>query len=526
VSADTMERFAERFARCGLRPEALFPVFGLAECAVGLAFPPLGRGVLVDSVSTEELRRHGRAQPAEPGRPGTTRFVACGRPIPGHEIRVVDEAGRELGERSEGEVEFKGPSATSGYYRNPEATAALFDDGWLDTGDLGYFAGGDLFITGRTKDIIIKAGRNVHPEELEAAVGGVEGVRKGGVAAFGVPDAGTGTEQLVVVAETQETGDTAKERLRAAIVGATVDALEAPPDEVVLVRPGMVPKTSSGKIRRRAAAELYETGALGKRRRPVWWQVVRFSWSGLGPRLRRHGSTVASTAYAGYCWVIFAAVGGAAVVAVAVLPRLSWRRRAVRAAAGLLLRLSGTSLGVHGADRLPQRGPCVLAANHQSWLDGLVLAGWLPATFSFVAGEVLRDQRVAGYLLSRMGAKFVGSTQPGSAGASTERLTRAAAAGPILIFPEGGVSRAPGLRPFHLGGFVAAAEAQCPLVPLAIRGTRSMLRPGQKFMRRGAVRLYLGEPIAPAGTGWAAAVELERQAREVILRHCGEPDLE
>src|SRR5581483_11361289 len=131
--------------------------------------------------------------------PNALRFVACGQPLPGHEVRVVDSAGRELDDRHEGRIEFRGPSATSGYWHNPDASRALFHGDWLDTGDLGYVADGDLYVTGRVKDVIIRAGRNVHPDELEQAIGELPGIRKGCVAVFASADPRQGTERLVVL---------------------------------------------------------------------------------------------------------------------------------------------------------------------------------------------------------------------------------------------------------------------------------------------------------------------------------------
>ena len=197
VSPATIERFGDRFAPYGFRREAMTPVYGLAESSVGLAFPPLGRGPLIDRIRRDAFVRSGRAEPAKPGEPDL-RFVACGQPLPGHEIRVVDAAGNELGDRREGRIEFRGPSATAGYFNNAPATRSLFHDDWLDTGDLGYLADADLYVTGRVKDVIIRAGRNLHPAELEEAVGNLKGVRKGCVAVFASPDPSGGAERLVV----------------------------------------------------------------------------------------------------------------------------------------------------------------------------------------------------------------------------------------------------------------------------------------------------------------------------------------
>ena len=142
-----------------------------------LAFPPVGRLPIVDRVEREAISREGIARPVKEKDAASLEFVACGRPLPGHQIRIIDQSGRELPERREGRLQFKGPSATKGYFRDEEKTRALFDGEWLESGDLGYIAGGDVFITGRTKDVIIRAGRNIYPHELEELVGNIEGVR-------------------------------------------------------------------------------------------------------------------------------------------------------------------------------------------------------------------------------------------------------------------------------------------------------------------------------------------------------------
>jgi acyl-CoA synthetase (AMP-forming)/AMP-acid ligase II len=255
VSPATIDRFAERFAPYGLRRDAITPVYGLAESSVGLAFPPLGRGPLIDRIDRDKFVRTGRADPVKPGEPDALRFVASGRPLPGHEIRIVDATGNELGDRREGRIEFRGPSATAGYFHNADSTRSLFHDDWLDTGDLGYMADADVYVTGRVV-ALVRAGRS------------------------------------------------------------------------------------------------------------------------------------------------------------------------------------------------------------------------------------------------------------------------------LVIFPEGRLARAPGLRPFHMGAFVVAAGAGVPAVPCGIRGTRAILRPEHHFPRRGAVDIAIGQPIQVTGTDWTAAVGLQRAARYAVLRLSGEPDVE
>jgi len=179
VSVQTLRRFIDRFGRYGFPAQAMAPVYGLAESSVGLAFPPLGRLPVIDRVNRDRLSAHGVAEPAKPGDPRPLEIVACGQPLPGHEIRIVDEAGYELGERREGRLEFRGPSTTRGYFRNENKTRELFHDGWLDSADRAYMAGGDVYITGRIKDIIIRAGRHLYPQEIEEAVADIPGIRKG-----------------------------------------------------------------------------------------------------------------------------------------------------------------------------------------------------------------------------------------------------------------------------------------------------------------------------------------------------------
>ena len=287
VSAHTVRRFIDRFGRYGFSASAMGPVYGLAECSVGLAFPPPGRPPLIDRVNYDQLSRNGIAEPAKPDDPKPFEIVASGQPLPGHEIRIVDEAGHEFGDRREGRLEFRGPSTTRGYFRNETKTRELFNDSWLDSGDRAYVAGGDVYITGRVKDIIIRAGRHLYPQEIEEAVAEIPGIRKGGVAVFSVSDPRSGTERVIVLAETRELDATARATLQKRAHEVTTDVAGTPPDEVVLAPPRTVPKTSSGKIRRSAAKELYESGHIGPLQRALWLQVLRLSLAGVGPQLTR-----------------------------------------------------------------------------------------------------------------------------------------------------------------------------------------------------------------------------------------------
>ncbi|WP_343232417.1 AMP-binding protein [Microvirga terricola] len=526
VSPSTIRRFQERFGPYGLRPEAMGPVYGLAECSVGLAFPPMGRGPIVDRVSRHPLARDGIARPAAPDDVTALEFVACGQPLPGHQIRVVDEDGRELPERQEGRLQFRGPSATSGYFRNPEKTRALFDGEWLESGDRAYIAGGDIFITGRIKDMIKRAGRNIYPQELEDFIGGLDGVRKGCVAVFASPDPGTGSERLVVMAETRLIDLSQLDRLRRAIIDASQSILDISPDDIVFVPPHTVPKTSSGKIRRSAARAIYETGRLRGGLQPLSWQVARLAFAGVLPRLRRANRKLGGLAYAAWWWFLLGCTGLTLWPLVVLLPRRSWRRNTLGLGSRLFFRLAGNAISIEASAPLPN-GAFVLIANHSSYLDAAVLSATYPNGLTFVAKHELADQVVAGPFLRRLGAVFVRRTDAAGGVADTMHALEAARADERLgWFPEGTFTRMPGLLPFYLGAFEVACQAAIPIIPVTIRGTRSILRAGQWLPRRSAISVHIGEPLAPTGRDFAAALRLRDAARAEILTQLGEPDLE
>jgi len=530
VRPATLTRFVERFAAYGFRRQAMSPVYGLAESAVGLAFPPLGRGPLIDRVQRAPLMTAGRAVPAAAGDNNALAVVNCGRPLPGHQIRIVDDADRELPEHWQGHLQFQGPSCTSGYFRNPEQTRRLFHGPWLDSGDLAYLAGGEIYLTGRAKDLIIRAGRNIYPEELEEAVGQLDGVRAGNVAVFGGLDEESATERLIVLAETRKKDPQALAALRTAINALVIDLAGAPADEVVLAPPNTVPKTSSGKIRRAASRQLYESGAIGRPPQAVWLQVARFRLAGLRPWLRQSRRRLTATLYAVWCWGLFGMTGLILWPMVVVLPMVTWRWRAIRLAARLLARLAGIPVQVQGREHLPSPGtPSLYVSNHASYLDSLVLAAVLPPPLRFVAKAELRRGWFTRLPLVRLGTEFVDRFDPQQTKEDGQRLLAAAGTGqPLVFFAEGTCLRLPGLLPFRLGAFEAAARGGLTVVPVAIRGTRSILRPDSWFPRPGAVSVTIGSAITgEAGQDpWAVALRLRELTRAWVLQHCGEPDLE
>ena len=531
VSPKTIDAFCEKFGPSGFRRESMMPVYGLAENCVGLVFTPIDRGPKYDTVDRDILMTSGRAHPAAADSPTATLFPGCGYPIPGHQIRVVDPSGRELPDRIQGRIEFLGPSATSGYFRNPEATAEMFDGDWRDSKDLGYTVDGELFITGRAKDMIIRGGRNIFPVELEEAIGAIDGIQQGNVAVFGSTDRETGTERLVVMAEARRRDPAAQEKIRTAINGIAVNVIGLPPDVVSLVPPRSVPKTSSGKIRRQSAKQLFETGRAGASALSVRRQLLRLALAGIWPTVRQFSRRIGHWLFGVYTWILLVIIATAAWLLVAAIPGERWAWSVGRNALDLIRLLAGICVNLEGAENLPPDRAAILIVNHSSYLDGVALVTGLRGRFSFVAKGELLGHFVPRIFLRRMGTVFVERFSYERSVADADAVARAVQQGRSLIyFPEGTFSRMPGLLPFHMGAFTAAVAAGAAIVPVAIRGTRQMLRDQTALLRPGEVRLIVGPAIEPPPAGhdtdaWGAAVGLRDQARAALLRLTGEPDL-
>jgi fatty-acyl-CoA synthase len=234
IDAATLAAFADRLGPVGFRRTSFFPCYGLAEHVLAETLPPRHRPLAIDGV-----------------------LVGCGRPLPGHRLRVMRSDGTEAGPGEAGEIALAGPSVMRGYWNDPVATAETIRDGWLHTGDLGYVRNGDLFVCGRTKDLIIAHGRKYHPQDLESAVDEVPGIRRGRVVAFGVPgESLSAADRVVIVVEATGTQDIAG--IEAEVRRRVGNALGLFVDEIVAAPAGTVERTTSGKIRRTALKAWYE----------------------------------------------------------------------------------------------------------------------------------------------------------------------------------------------------------------------------------------------------------------------------
>ncbi len=263
IDPDVIAAFTTRAGQYGFNPAAIVCAFGMAEATLAVSLVPPGRGMHVDEVDTAVLQTGKRAVPASPGAAttattATTRLPRLGPPLPGIDVRVVDpNTGLVRGDRDIGDIQLRGPSVSPGYIHTT-GPDGLLSDGWLSTGDLGYLADGDIVVCGRLKDVLIVGGSNITPHEVERAASRAEGARTGRVAAFRGPDR-PGTDTLVVAVEAR-TSDT--DALRDAVITAVVTHVGLRPHAVIILAPGTLPKTTSGKIRRTELRRRYLAGEL------------------------------------------------------------------------------------------------------------------------------------------------------------------------------------------------------------------------------------------------------------------------
>ncbi len=546
VNPETLERFANRFAKYGFRREAMFPVYGLAEASLGVTFPPLNREPRVERVQREAFTAQGRAVPAAANDESAIAFVSVGKAFPGHELKIVDEQGNEVAERTEGFLWFRGPSSTSGYFENPEATAKLMPQGpvgpdggypWLNSGDRAFEADGEIFITGRVKDIIIKGGRNLYPHEVEELASRAEGIRKGCVVAFGLKDSHNGTEKLVIVAESREQ-DVAR---RAAIVAAINDevsrGLGLPPDRVELIPPGSIPKTSSGKLRRDGTKQLYAAGTLSAGRPPAWVQIAKL---GTGTLVREAAQTVGrgirkvlEKIYGVYFIVVFLLWIVPSWLIVRQIKDEKAAGRFTSRALHVLFALAGIRLKVVGKEYMETPGAKVYASNHASYFDVLPVMMGLGVTYRFVAKGEVNQMPFIGTFLNQMGHLSFNRHDTGARLKQVDEIEECLRRGDsVYVFPEGTFTPEDGVRPFQLGAFRGAVATGAPVIPVSLKGTRRFLRDGTILPRPTVVTITLSAPIYPAREFPAndpnhlqEIVRLRDLAREAIAKYAGEPVL-
>jgi len=546
VNPETLERFANRFTKYGFRKEAMLPVYGLAEASLGVTFPPLNRLPLVERVEREAFATHGKAVPAAEGDESAISFVSSGSSFPGHDVMIVDKDGNGVPEQTEGFLWFRGPSATSGYFENPEATAALMPQGpaqregeyaWLNSGDRAFQANGEIFITGRVKDIIIKGGRNLYPHEVEELAARAEGIRKGCVVAFGLKDKGSGTEKLVIVAESREQDAARRAAMVAAINDEVSRGLGLPPDRVELIPSGSIPKTSSGKLRRDETKQLYVAGTLTAGRAPAWVQIARLGTGtflreavrGVGRGIRK----VLEKIYGVYFVVVFLLWIVPSWLIVRQIKDEKAAGRFTSAALKVLFALAGIRLKVVGKEYMETPGAKVYASNHASYFDVLPVMMGLGVTYRFVAKGEVNAMPFIGTFLNQMGHLSFNRHDASSRLKQVDEIEECLRRGDsVYVFPEGTFTPEDGVRPFQLGAFRGAVATGAPVIPVSLKGTRRFLRDGTILPRPTSVTITLSAPIYPSRelpvddpNHLHEIVRLRDLAREAIGRYSGEPIL-
>jgi acyl-CoA synthetase (AMP-forming)/AMP-acid ligase II len=257
VTVEVVEAFARRFARVGFDSSAMLPAYGLAENTLTVSSRRVGQGARFDVISRDALEDASTAAPASPEEPRLS-IASVGAPLPGQEVALLDADGNRCDERRVGEIAVRGASVMHGYLQGTEGEGGLGSDGWLLTGDLGYMSDGELFVVGRKKDLIVRAGRKYYPQDLEDAAGRVPGVRTGRVVVFSVP--GPEIDRVIVVAECRDGAESEPEALHDAIRQAVFAVARFQPDDVVLVAAQTLPLTTSGKVMRPAARRSYTEG--------------------------------------------------------------------------------------------------------------------------------------------------------------------------------------------------------------------------------------------------------------------------
>ncbi len=523
VHPETLARFAERFKPYGFHAEAYVPCYGLAESTVALAFPAIDRLPVIDTIRRDLFETEGRAVPAEPDDTNVVRFVANGRPMPGHEIKIVDEQGNEVGERVQGRVFFRGLSRTPGYFRNPKATAAITtEDGWMDSGDLAYWADGEIFVTGRVKDLIIKSGRNIVPQEVEAAAAEVPGVRRGCIAAFGLTDEATGTERLVVAAETRATRADELEKIELAVLEKIDSVLGIPPDLVLLVRPHAIPKTSSGKIRRNETRNLYLSGKLNASKRAPWVQIVRLKFEHFGSWLRLGTRRMTARLQRTYNAVMMLGAATFAGVFARLAPGKKTAAQIVQSAARFILKSSGEPIALRGMERITNGKASVFVANRAGAFDPLVLAAALETPLLLADSTPLNSlPRAPRFLLAPLVVPMLAGNALPPGGTMRDRMAEALKSGiSVLVFPDSALGATPARSRFRLEAIHAAAAAGCAIQPIGVRGTLELF--GARRRTSGSwARIRFGDALRADSEERGDLIGLRERVREAIGKLCG-----
>jgi 1-acyl-sn-glycerol-3-phosphate acyltransferase len=366
----------------------------------------------------------------------------------------------------------------------------------------------------------------LYPAEIEELVGNVPGIRQGCVVAFGATDTKRATEQLVVVAETKEKNKQKREEIKVNINAVLSSAMEIIPDEIVLVAPRTVPKTSSGKLQRAACKNKYLEGRLQKKQIPAWMQIVRLAARGAFHKVASGLSFIAKLIYTIYAIALLCVTFLPLYVVVRVSPRHFAAKASRVYCRGLLIGIFCPVKITH-PEYLASRSPLIYTANHASYMDSVVMMAILPAGTRVVAKRELFTTPLLRTFMRKLGHLGIDRLDLSKGLEDAKQIELNLKQGhSMLIFPEGTFGYASGLRPFRLGAFKVSAETGIPICPIALKGTRAILRGNEKLLKPGRITVTVCEPITPNGKEWQEVTQLRDAVRADIAAYCGEPSLD
>jgi fatty-acyl-CoA synthase len=524
VRPQTLRDFTEKFAKYGLSENSMCPVYGLAENSVSLTVPTLGEKFKSDIIKKSSFETKQIAQPAALNEPHHE-FVSCGKVINNHKMRVVNETGEKVNDRVIGSFQFTGPSQMIGYFNNEEATNnCTTSDGWIDSGDLAYIVNDEVYIVGRKKDLIIKAGRNFYPEEIEDIVSHIRGVRKGCIVAFGVLEESLGTERMIIIAESRVNNSQHKKTIEDEILKKVTIALGIAPDEVIIVAPKSVPKTSSGKLQRAKCKLLYQNNKLGKKRLPLVFQLSKIWLRTFGVRLNTLSKKLLSFIYTVYANINILLLILILFLSCLILPKklnIRFAKKIVKAGFKLIFcNIKVDSNNIHHDG--------IIIANHQSYIDAVVLFTILPSDTRFIGKNALSKIPLLSYIFNKLGVIFVERDNAQQSLDDLDSIKEVLKNNNqrVMIFPEGTFTEKKGLIPFKLGAFNLAANTNTKITPIAIKNTRDILASHKWLMWPGIITINYLDSLSPIDDSWDSIVAIEKQARQALSNELNEPMLD
>jgi len=342
------------------------------------------------------------------------------------------------------------------------------------------------------------------------------------VIAFGTSDLLRGTEKLIVIAEIHKPTSYALQEIRDDVFKKVTTHLGIPPDDVILIPARSIPKTSSGKLRRSACKENYLKGKLVRHKMPLWFQVTKLFFKGALKRVKKGFSYLARVVYTFYTCLVLVLVIPFTWLFVALFPR-NVSAKFIKLSARLLVMLLVWRVKIKGLENLDKDKPLILVANHASYIDSVVLIAFLPTSFIYVGKKELLGSPIVRTFIKKLHFLTVDRMDFTKNLSDIESMVAALRNQySVVIFPEGILTSDTGVFPFKSGAFKLAVETNTPICPVAIRGTRRILRDDNFLLKLGRVTVTVGEPIHPKAKGWPEISRLSELSRNEIAKHCGE----